>query len=317
MTLPNTLIIGAQKAGSSWLSRNLSQHPEIFMHGREVHYFNLERHYRKGIAWYERRFEQVQNEKVVAEKTPNYLWITPYTVRSRFGNHLASVHQKIHAALPEAKLIVVLRDPVERAISAVNHYRTLGQISPFTDIDTVLDCRKLNHQNPLEADGFGIFGMGKYYEHLSAYYKYYRRSQILIINFETDIAVDPQAGLRKVCDFLEIDASFNFKGKQKRQNKFDAVRYGTALTRHLFPKRVLLSKAVSKLPKQLIGNRVAKCRPSERTLERLYDFYAEDNQRLYALIDRKFESWGKTSHTLLCGSSGLKNRAAEATPDRP
>ncbi|MGB3571538.1 MAG: sulfotransferase domain-containing protein, partial [Phormidesmis sp.] len=245
MTLPNTLIIGAQKAGSSWLSKNLSQHPEVFVCKREVHYFNLERHYRKGISWYERRFEQVQDEKVIAEKTPNYLWITPYTVKSRFGNHLGSVHQKMHAALPEAKLIVVLRNPVERAISAVNHYRTLGQISPFTDIDTVLDCRRLNHQNLLATDGFGIFSMGRYYEQLSAYYKYYRRNQILIVNFETEITADPQAGLQKVCDFLEIDSSFDFRDRKKRQNKFDAVRYGTALARHLFPKRMLISKAVS------------------------------------------------------------------------
>jgi len=290
MPLPNALIIGAQKSGSSWLARNLSQHPEAFVHDQEIHFFNLERNYKKGLPWYKAHFEQAnQTTKVIAEKTPNYLWITPNKIRSRFGNHLPNIHQKVHSALPQAKLIVVLRNPVERAISAVNHYRLRGQLSPFADIDSVLDCRKLS-QNP-KADTFGIFSIGKYCEHLSAYYDCYGHNRILVINFEEEIATNPETSLRKVCNFLDIDDSYAFSNTEKRQNSFDFMRTGTALAHHWLPKQPLIHKAVAKLPAKVLGARVAKRRPSDRTIQDLYRFYKADNQKLYQLLNRRFNAW--------------------------
>ncbi|MEO1791627.1 MAG: sulfotransferase [Cyanobacteria bacterium J06629_19] len=287
MPLPNALIIGAQKSGSSWLAKNLSQHPDVFMPDSEIHFFNLESNYKKGLPWYQAQFEQAYQEKIVAEKTPNYLWITPHKVKSRFGNHLPAVQKRLHDTLPEAKLIVVLRNPVERAISAVNHYRTRGQISPFTNIDRLLDC-----QNP-GADTFGVFGMGRYYQHLKAYYDCYGQDRILVINFEEEIAAHPEISLRKVCNFLDIDRSYPFENRDKRQNSFDFVRTGTALAHHWLPKQRLVHRTVAKLPAKIIGARVAKRRPSDRILQALYRYYQADNQQLFTLLGRRFESWGK------------------------
>ncbi|MEM7459597.1 MAG: sulfotransferase domain-containing protein [Pseudomonadota bacterium] len=144
-----------------------------------------------------------------------------------------------------------------------------------------------------DADSFGIFSMGKYYDHLSAYYDYYGRDRILVLNFEEEIAAHPEISLKRVCDFLDIDSSYVFKDKEKRQNAFDFIRTGTALAHHWLPKQPLIHRAVAKLPAKLLGERVAKRRPSDHIIQALYRFYQADNQKLFKLLNRRFESWEK------------------------
>lgn len=117
MTLPNFLIIGAQKAGTSWLAYQLEKHPEIYLPKKEIHYFDKGFNYQKGLSWYEKQFDEVTEQKAIGEKTPEYLWANG----EGWEDHQSDVHQKIFQTLPEAKLIVTLRNPVDRAISAINH----------------------------------------------------------------------------------------------------------------------------------------------------------------------------------------------------
>ena len=134
MTLPNFLIIGAQKAGTTWLAKKLCQHPDVFMPSQEIHFFNLKSNFRKGIDRYENHFANARNRAVIGEKTPNYLWI----VEKNSGNHLPNIHRNIHKHIPDAKLVVIVRNPVDRLISAVNHYRRYGEFSPFWNIDDII-----------------------------------------------------------------------------------------------------------------------------------------------------------------------------------
>jgi hypothetical protein len=80
---PNFIIVGAQKSATTWLTRGLQQHPEIYLASEEVHFFNLEQNYRRGFDWYESRFEEGTGRKAVGEKTPNYMWITDQIHRSK------------------------------------------------------------------------------------------------------------------------------------------------------------------------------------------------------------------------------------------
>jgi hypothetical protein len=190
MTLPNFLIIGAQKAGSTWLVYNLRRHPEVFLAPREVHYFDKDFNYAKGLGWYEKRFKRAGDKKAVGEKTADYLWANGRGVEG----HMPHVHRNVHETLSDARLVVVVRNPVERAISAVNHIVRTGRVSPFIHIDDLLlgDKRVL-------VEGHGVIDCGRYHRQIAAYLELFDRSQLLILVFEEDVVADPASGLRKVC----------------------------------------------------------------------------------------------------------------------
>jgi hypothetical protein len=109
--MPDVVILGAMKGGTTSLFSYLCEHPEI--HGsirKEVHYFD--RHFKRGSVWYRKHFPQA-SDGVVLEATPDYMFH-----RSSFD--------RIRVVLPHAKLIMVLRDPVKRAYSHYHHSRRKG-----------------------------------------------------------------------------------------------------------------------------------------------------------------------------------------------
>ncbi len=300
MTLPNFLLVGAQKAGTTWVANNLGQHPEVFMPRGEIHYFDREDNFNRGLDWYKKFFARSE-KKLIGEKTPNYLWVVDKKITSRFGNHLPFVQRNIYNALPEAKLILVLRDPVERLISALNHYRRQGQISPFANVDEVLigNKRHLSEQ-------FGLFSMGKYYSHIKAYQKYFSPSQMLILTFEEDIVREPILTLKKVCNFLEINPSFDFLDIDKKANEFTKIRVGTALVNHLnhFPTSSRLQKLSKYFDGPLMGPQMTKVRPSEVVISELNKMYARENEKLFDLLGYRVASWQRNeTKNSLCESA--------------
>jgi len=108
MTLPNFLVIGAQKTGTKWLHRNLSRHPDFFVpyagNGLEVHYFDS-RHY-GDPAWYRGHFAPVSGEAFIGDITPGYCAMAPVRVMGA------------RQLLPDARIIYTLRNPKDRAVSA-------------------------------------------------------------------------------------------------------------------------------------------------------------------------------------------------------
>ena len=97
---PNFLVIGAQRAGTTWLYECLREHPEIFLpETKELHYFDL--NHEKGYEWYFQHFEGA-SEKAIGEITPNYY-------------QYPGAIEKAHALLPEAKFIFILREPKAKA----------------------------------------------------------------------------------------------------------------------------------------------------------------------------------------------------------
>jgi len=112
--LPNFLVIGVEKGGTTWLHAQLKKHPEIFLpQSKEIHFFNkynsnLIKHdyFQLGINWYADFFKQYKGQKVIGEVTPMYICDPEAPLR-------------IQQTLPNVKLIAILRDPVRRAYS---HY---------------------------------------------------------------------------------------------------------------------------------------------------------------------------------------------------
>jgi len=111
-SLPDFIIVGVQKAGTNTLALNLSRHPQVFMakgllNRRELHFFDNEQNWQRGEAWYREHF--CHPDKLQGEKTPKYM----FTAASR---------ERMAEVCPRARLIVSLRNPVDRAYSAWNFY---------------------------------------------------------------------------------------------------------------------------------------------------------------------------------------------------
>ena len=105
--MPDFLGIGTQKGGTTSLHQWLSHHPQVYLpECKEVHYFDL--NYNESQNWYKRHFENAKRSQKCGEITPFYLF------------HPSSA-KRIKQTIPEIKLIVLLRDPVERVISHLRH----------------------------------------------------------------------------------------------------------------------------------------------------------------------------------------------------
>ena len=115
--LPNFLYVGPDKAGSSWLHEVLIKHPDVYLTPAKDLYF-FDRYYDRGLAWYAAQFRDARDEKIVGEVCQDYLFHPEAAAR-------------IHETLGPVRVMVSLRDPVERAWSSYLYMRKHG-IGPDT-----------------------------------------------------------------------------------------------------------------------------------------------------------------------------------------
>jgi hypothetical protein len=276
VTLPNFLIIGTQKAGTRWMRNLLVQHPDIWMAEEELHFFSSPEKYARGRSWYEAQFAGARGEKAIGEKTPNYL-VTPA------GDPLERP-RRMHELLPDARLIAILRNPVERAISAINHRMRNGYVDAGADLD--LEVRRF------VAEQEQVIRYGFYQQHLDAFHRFYDPSQLLVLIYEEDVVGQPLATLRRVASFLGVDPTFSFTDIDRRYNEARLSDRGVRIARALPINRLLAVRLVSKV-EGLLGRRAPKKRPSEPVLDYLYQVYAPENEKLFRTLGRDVPSWSR------------------------
>ncbi len=184
MTLPNLIIIGAQKCGTTSLHYYLSLHPEIFMSKeKELNFFTEEQNWSKGLAWYESHFKA--GAKIHGESSPNY------TNHPRFPG----VPSRMHSVVPDAKLVYIVRDPIERIISQYIHQYIDGRET--RPVEEALSSVESNQ----------YISRSLYYTQLSKYLECYPVTQILVIPAE-GLDGDRKATLRRVFEFLDVNPDF-------------------------------------------------------------------------------------------------------------
>jgi hypothetical protein len=203
MRTPDFLVIGAQKCGTSWLYQTLGQHPEVFTTTpKGLYFFNDPERYAKGWDWYVRHFEGAGEAKAAGEFTPNYFWTTPEcgTIDGLTIPELTRRH------LPEVKLIVALRDPVERAVSAYYHHIKAQRLRP--------------DQRLAEVQGeHGILSMGFYDQHLGSWLEAYPRDSVLVLIYEEEIKTNRTETLQRIHRFLGVDEGFKTRFAGYHYNK--------------------------------------------------------------------------------------------------
>lgn len=274
--LPDFLIVGVQKAGTTWLQLLLSSHPNIYMADQELHYFDKNRNFDKGEAWYESQFEKANQGQLVGEKTPDYFWTNCDIATSK--NICQNKAHRISTALPEAKLIVILREPVSRFLSAWNHNVRRGRLRSDISLDALLKEESYYVQRMLK--------VGCYATQLKEFRRYYASNQLLVI-FQDEVKSDPDNVIRKVCDFLNVDVAL-FNGSvnnRDKVNSFESTVFGTRILKYLPP---ILQEVWLRFDKMILtksGLKTVKY-PELTETERVYltEYYRSEMEELNALI---------------------------------
>lgn len=293
MTLPNFLVIGAQKAGTTSLYYYLKQHPGVYMSPvKEAHFFDgdegVEPDFRgpgrsstppiTTIEDYKALFRGVTDETAVGEATPSYIYV-------------AEAPGRIRRRIPDARLIAVLRNPADRAYSAFLHTVRSGR-EPLSDFARALgeeEERIRENWHPV----FHYKRRGFYYEQLKRYFDLFGRDRIGVYLYE-DLGEDPRGVLRDIFGFLGVDENFvpdtsveyNASGVPRNRAVRSLVRSTSALTPAL--KRVLPFG----LRQRIKGRVFAKPPPLlPEVREELVAAYRPDVLRLQGLIGRDLSGW--------------------------
>lgn len=218
--LPNLIIVGAMKCATTSLHYWLNLHPEISMsREKELNFFVREMNWQKGIAWYKSHFRR--RSRIRGESSHNYTYY-PF-----FGG----VPERMHSVVPEAKLIYILRDPMDRIVS---HY--IQNYSDGREDRTIEEALK-------DAHGRNQYGIrSKYFIQLRQYLDYFPDSNILVLTLE-NLRREPRKTLGRVFRFLGVDDTFY-------SPKFSTIKHKSSEKRR--------KNRVGMLLKQMSQTRLAK-----------------------------------------------------------
>lgn len=179
MTLPTFLGIGVPRGGSTWLHTLLTSHPDVYMPTRRKEIRFFDRYYERGLGWYETFFcppEHADRYQAIGEISTQYY-------------NCEECPKRIFATLPEIKLIIMLRNPIDRAYS---HYGFVVQ--------------RRNYRGSFEdflATRPRALEKGFYSRYLKQYLRHFDRTQILALLFE-DVFIDIFTAQKTLADFLHI-----------------------------------------------------------------------------------------------------------------
>ena len=301
MTLPNFLVIGAGKAGTTSLYHYLDQHPEVYMSPiKEPKFFALEGgvpEYRgpgDREVWssgtnraisdpgeYEALFDGVGGEKAIGEASPGYLCN-------------AGAPGRIKRYVPDARLVAVLRDPAERAYSAYLHMIRDGR-EKLGFAEALGEEERRTREG--WAPGWQYTREGFYCRNLRRYFELFDREQIRIYLYE-DLRADPLGLMRDAFGFLGVDEAFvpdfsmrhNASGIPKSRLLVSLITRRNPLKTVLKP---LLPKGLRTRISVGVQNRNLNPAPplSPEDREWLIELYREDILGLQDLLGRDLSDW--------------------------
>jgi hypothetical protein len=271
--LPNLIVIGAQKCGTSVLHYYLSLHPEVSMSKpKELNFFIEERNWPRGVDWYRGQFDP--EARVRGEASPNY---------TAFPQH-QGVPERMHSVVPDAKLIYMIRDPEMRiAAHWVHNYAKRREKGTLAET--------LAHANT------SYVTRSLYAMQLERFLALYPKERVMVFQ-QSELRHQRMETLRKVFEFLGVDPDFNHprfeQERHQTSGKTRATRLAVRLERMGRSRRgrMMPSNFWLVLDDRLPLRRTIK-RPDVRaalppeTLEEL----RADAVRLRELTGRDFSNW--------------------------
>lgn len=267
--LPNFLLLGAPKAGTTALAEFFRQHPHIcFSRPKETWFFT--RRYDRGIEWFASHFDHYRGETAIGEGSAGMLVCS-------------KAPQRIAACIPDARLICVLRNPIERAFSHYYFYLYTGKTKecrPFGDVIRDEDSEI----------GRDVVEQGKYIQHLRRYEEHFSRDQLDVALYRT-LREDPQHLVKQLYDGLGVDSSYtpvtesrhNVTKYPVSDTLYAAIRSGwTAIESHFDRWMPALTDTVRSQVRQWL---FAREKPEMKEVDRAY------LQTLYEPYNRELEQW--------------------------
>lgn len=277
---PTFLLIGAMKAGTTSLYHYLRSHPEVYMPAlKEVDFFTEELNWQRGWPWYERQFASAGEEHVAVGEAS-----TSYTKFPRYGG----IPEKIVQWLPDAALVYVVRDPVERIRSHYQHNVTLGE-----ERGSLHEAVK---KNPAYLD------YSRYAMQIERYLEHFDRNRLLVIASE-DLRSRREKTVETVLRHIGADPSLPIPTlDQEFYKSEERSPYGPAVTgvrdvlRKAFPTRAGLWRGTF-LPHS-IKRRLARSAPPasqpvpDETRTYIHDELRDDVHKLHGYVAGDVSSWG-------------------------
>ena len=198
--LPDFIIIGAMKCGTTTLYRYLAEHPEVEMsREKETDFFVAEKNWPLGFDWYANQFTGA--DKVRGEASPNYTKCRDFGgVAGRMAKHC-----------PDAKLIYIVRDPVKRAESQFRHSFIMGTLNP--QMAGFRGSHEYLH----------IMDASRYARQMEQYLQHFDRGAILVLDFD-DLVTEPQQVMDQIADHIGVHReTIKDKGAQNDSSELSRV----------------------------------------------------------------------------------------------
>lgn len=302
---PNLFILGAAKCGTTTLHAYLAEMPDVCMSQPKEPFF-FEAEYRRGLEYYQQKyFAHWRGQAVIGEARHRNLYL-PF------------VPARIHAVNPQARLMVMVRNPVERAYSHWNHLRFHGHeklsFREAVEEDLARIERGLRHETPEEVaayeravlqppEGIGLYrtlvDSGYYYEQIQRYVALFGAERLKVILLE-DLKREPERVLGEVLSFLQLDPRRNAPKRVVHENParppsakgtfaYRRWRWGVSLRKRGWDRRLPLGMwrglRLFFEPK----GQEQKLDPDTRRW--LAEHYAPHNARLGAMLGRDLSHW--------------------------
>jgi hypothetical protein len=184
--LPTFLLIGAPQSGTLWLYSQLIHHPDVAVPQKEVRYFSERLH--RSLRWYGSFYEGLETMAARGDMTPNYYLLTPEYIRL------------VRDLIPDARLLLLARDPVERAWSAYRRKRSDGEPSTTEHVERFLTKSRNRRASGLAAGS----EHGRYAAALANWLRVFPREQLLVVPYDR-IGSDARGVVHDVLIHIEVD----------------------------------------------------------------------------------------------------------------
>jgi hypothetical protein len=267
--LPNFVIVGAPKCGTSSLAAWLRDHPDVYVvPEKELFYFTSE--WERGQRWYEQCFA-ANGQKAVGEATPTYL-------------HEHRAHARLADVIPDAKLIAMVRNPVDRAYSHYWHWHERkGDERTFEEAIAP----------ELAGERDDVFlAPGRYAEHLRALGDHFAPEQIQTVVFD-DLAADPGAVYRAACSFLGVDDATvpDSVGSVENSFRYYYPRWLWAVFVRVRIGRFLPGRAGAALYRAMVRTADPYPPMADATRARLVAYFEQPTAELAQMLGRDLSHW--------------------------
>ncbi|MGB3536453.1 MAG: sulfotransferase domain-containing protein [Microcoleaceae cyanobacterium] len=299
MNQPNFIIIGAAKSGTTTLYEYLCRHRQVYMSlPKEPDFFSLDSNYARGIDWYRSLFASAQSDQICGEASTTY---------SRLQQHPKTIERLVDV-LPNAKLIYIMRHPVDRAYSFYT-YRFKGSqqnaefLAARNELVTARTFEQAIEQNSEFIDSsYYLYQINKYLE-------YYPKESFLFLLME-DLIHQPEEEIKKICDFIGVDSTINLMPegeivanqagdqpewyvRQQLTSGFKSIP-GASLVKNLLPQAVkdTAYETIKSLKyKQWKSEQYMPPPMRPETRQNLLEQFKQPNQQLAEFLGRDLSHW--------------------------